>query len=72
MEPGVNAKGYPPKPWTVVTYQVEGIRGLATRYCAKNMLTGEQKQARKTYTEALADIPVGQQREGNYAEPWGV
>lgn len=74
MKKGSNAPGFPRKPWTVVTYQVGGVRGLRTMYCAKNMLTGEQKQSRTRYVEALRDIPAGEQAESysKYSEPWGV
>ena len=62
----------PTKQWVITAYQEMGSRGLRTLYCARNMCTGEWKPSRKTYTEALADIPVGEQVEGHYAEPWGV
>lgn len=72
MKNGTNVKGWPMKPWTVVASHIKGERGLATRYYARNLTTGEEKPMRKSYNEALADIPPGQQAEGLYAEPWGV
>jgi hypothetical protein len=62
MKQGTNAKGFPPKPWTIASTEATG-RGPCHQ--AQNLITGERKPLRLTYEEAVNDIP-------KYAEPWGV
>jgi hypothetical protein len=65
MKQGTNAKGFPSKPWTVASTEATG-RGPCHQ--AINLITGERKPLRATYSEAAKDVPG----QGPHAEPWGV
>ncbi len=70
MKQGTNAKGFPPKPWTIVQREVQWSPkgGRITHYVVRNLITNEEKPPRLSYSSAWKDIP----KEGPYAEPWGV
>jgi len=73
MKQGTNAKGWPPKPWTIIAMPYLGKGGgIAHYHYAFNMLTRATGPYRTTHEAAMRDIEEDYTFQKKMAEPWGV